>query len=56
MVLLSRMRSGRGQVVDSSIYVPVLALMESLIPEWELGGSRRERTGPVLPGVAPSNV
>ncbi|MFE7215618.1 CaiB/BaiF CoA transferase family protein [Streptomyces sp. NPDC057611] len=56
MALLSRERTGRGQVVDSAIYEAVLALMESILPEWELCGSRRERTGSVLPGVAPSNV
>ncbi len=56
MALLARERTGHGQVVDSAIYEAVLALMESLIPEWELAGSRRERTGSVLPGVAPSNV
>ncbi|TVT24986.1 CoA transferase [Amycolatopsis acidiphila] len=56
MALLARERNGRGQVVDSAIYEAVLALMESLIPEWDLAGSRRERTGSVLPGVAPSNV
>ncbi|MQA16811.1 MAG: CoA transferase [Pseudonocardiaceae bacterium] len=56
MALLNRHRTGRGQVVDSAIYEVVLALMESLVPEWELAGSRRERTGSVLSGVAPSNV
>jgi formyl-CoA transferase len=56
MALLARERSGRGQVVDSAIYEAVLALMESLVPEWEITQSRRERTGSVLPGVAPSNV
>lgn len=56
MALLDRERTGRGQVVDSAIYEAVLALMESLIPEWELADHRRERTGSVLPGVAPSNV
>lgn len=56
MALLNRERTGRGQVVDSAIYEAVLALMEALIPEWEIAGHRRERTGSVLPGVAPSNV
>jgi formyl-CoA transferase len=56
MALLDRERTGRGQVVDSAIYEAVLALMESMIPEWELAGARRERTGSILPGVAPSNV
>ncbi|MGI5158994.1 CaiB/BaiF CoA transferase family protein [Microbispora sp. CA-102843] len=56
MALFARERTGRGQVVDSAIYEAVLALMESILPEWELSGARRERTGSILPGVAPSNV
>ncbi|MEV8031638.1 CoA transferase [Streptomyces sp. NPDC086182] len=56
MALFSREHTGRGQVVDSAIYEAVLAMMESILPEWELSGSRRERTGSVLPGVSPSNV
>ena len=30
--------------------------MESLVPEWQVTGYQRERTGAVLPNVAPSNV
>jgi formyl-CoA transferase len=52
----NRSRTGRGQVVDSAIYEAVLAMMESLLPEWALAGYQRERTGAVLPNVAPSNV
>jgi succinyl-CoA---D-citramalate CoA-transferase len=52
----ARERTGRGQVVDTAIYEAVLALMESLLPDWELAGHQRERTGSVLPNVAPSNV
>ena len=51
-----RSATGRGQVVDAAIYESVLAVMESLIPEWVLDGHQRERSGPVLPNVAPSNV
>jgi formyl-CoA transferase len=56
LALRSRERTGRGQVVDSAIYEAVLALMESLIPEYVLGGYIRERTGAILPNIAPSNV
>jgi len=56
VALHARERTGRGQVVDSAIYEAVLALMESLLPEWEIAGYQRERTGPILPNVAPSNV
>ena len=56
VALHSRDRSGRGQVVDSAIYEAVLAMMESLVPEWQVAGYQRERTGAVLPNVSPSNV
>lgn len=56
VALQSRTQTGRGQVVDSALYEAVLAIMESLIPEYVLGGYVRERTGPILPNVAPSNV
>lgn len=51
-----RERSNQGQVIDSAIFEAVLAVMESLVPEWEIGGYQRERTGAVLPNIAPSNV
>jgi formyl-CoA transferase len=52
----ARGRTGKGQVVDSALYEAVLNVMESLIPEYVLGGYTRERTGSILPNVAPSNV
>jgi formyl-CoA transferase len=48
--------TGRGQIVDSAIYEAVLALMESMLPEYAIGGYIRERTGSILPNVAPSNA
>lgn len=51
-----RNRTGRGQVVDSAICECVLALMESLIADYQQTGYIRERTGAILPKVAPSNV
>ena len=56
LALRARDRTGRGQVVDSAIYEAVLALMEAVVPEWELAGYQRQRTGSILPGAAPSNV
>lgn len=56
MALFNRASTGQGQIVDSAIYEAVLALMESTIPEWTIAGAQRQRTGSVLPGVAPSNV
>jgi formyl-CoA transferase len=52
----ARQRSGRGQVVDSAIFEAVMGYMESLLPEYEIAGYIRERTGSILPNVAPSNV
>ena len=54
--LREREISGCGQIVDSSIYESVLGVMESLVPEWQVSGYQRERTGAILPNVAPSNV
>lgn len=54
--LHERQQSGKGQVVDSAIYESVLAVMEALIPEYTIGGHIRERTGPIMEGVAPSNA
>ena len=56
MAVHARQTSGRGQVVDSAIYEAVLAMMESLVPEYQHAGYVRERTGATLPNVAPSNV
>ena len=54
--LRHRDKTGEGQVVDSSLYEAVLQVMESLIPDYQVMGYIRERSGSVLPGIAPSNV
>jgi formyl-CoA transferase len=51
-----REKTGRGQVVDSAIYEAVLNMMESLITDFDKREFIRERTGAILPNVAPSNV
>ena len=51
-----RQQTGVGQVVDSAIYEAVLAVMESTVPEYTVGGLIRERSGAILPKTAPSNV
>lgn len=56
MALRHRDQTGNGQVVDSAIYEAVLAMMESVVPEYTQQGFVRERTGSVLPKVAPSNA
>lgn len=56
VALHSRDRTGQGQVVDAAIYEAVLSMMESLIPEYSEAGYIRERSGAIIPNVAPSNV
>ena len=56
MALHQARATGRGQVVDASIYESVLNVMESLVIDYDVGGYVRERTGSFLPRIAPSNV
>jgi len=56
MALNARHRTGQGQVVDASIYESVLSVMENVITEYDLTGYIRERSGSILPGLAPSNA
>jgi len=56
MALQHRNVTGRGQVVDSAIYEAVLGMMESVVPEYTEEGFVRERTGSILPKIAPSNA
>lgn len=49
-------QTGEGQVVDVSLIESVLAVTESLVPEYGVDGTVRERTGSSLPGIAPSNT
>lgn len=51
-----RNKTGEGQMVDSAIYESVLNIMEATIPEYTVSNHIRERSGSVLPNVAPSNV
>lgn len=55
-VLRVKMGKGDGQVVDVSLVESVFNLMESLVPEYDLLGHVRERSGGALPGIAPSNT
>ncbi|SFU56579.1 CaiB/BaiF CoA transferase family protein [Halomonas korlensis] len=56
VALHQRERTGLGQVVDSAIFESVLAMMESLVPEYARAGKIRERSGSFLPKIAPSNA
>ncbi|SAK47507.1 L-carnitine dehydratase/bile acid-inducible protein F [Caballeronia arationis] len=55
-VLRVKTGKGDGQVVDVSLVESVFNLMESLVPEYDLLGHVRERSGGALPGIAPSNT
>jgi formyl-CoA transferase/succinyl-CoA--D-citramalate CoA-transferase len=54
--LHERARSGQGQEVDVAIYESVMALMESTVADYELGGVIRARQGGILRDVAPANA
>jgi len=58
LMSLLRVKSGQGegQMVDVSLVESVFNLMESLVPEYDLLGHVRERSGGALPGIAPSNT
>ena len=56
MAVHARHRTGRGQLVDAALYESVFAVMENLVTEYGLTGYTRERSGSILPGLAPSNI
>jgi formyl-CoA transferase len=47
---------GKGQVVDVALYEAVFNMMEGALPEYDLFGEIRERTGTNLTGIVPSNT
>lgn len=51
-----REKTGEGQVIDTSIYESILTIMESLVSEHTIEGFTRERSGSILPAIAPSNI
>ena len=51
-----REKTGEGQVIDTSIYESILTIMESLVSEHTVEGFTRERSGSILPAIAPSNI
>lgn len=48
--------TGVGQIVDVALYESVFSLMESMLPEYDIAGIVRERSGSALPGIVPSNT
>lgn len=47
---------GKGQVVDVALYEAVFAMMESMVPEFDVFGFVRERSGNIMPGITPSSI
>lgn len=47
---------GVGQVVDVALYEAVFAMMESMVPEFDVLGFVRERSGNIMPGITPSSI
>ncbi|MDY7559529.1 CaiB/BaiF CoA-transferase family protein [Pseudomonas sp. 10B1] len=58
LMALLRVKTGQGdgQIVDVSLAESVFNVMESLVPEYDMMGHVRERSGGALPGIAPSNT
>ncbi len=56
MALEARRATGRGQVVDVALYEAVFSVMESMLTEFDRFGAVRERTGSILPGIAPTSA
>jgi len=51
-----KVNGGRGQYVDVALYEAVFNMMESVLPEYDMFGFVRERSGASLPGIVPSNT
>ncbi len=51
-----RAQTGKGQVIDSALYEAVLQVQELLLADYGASGHMRERTGSILPRIAPSNA
>jgi len=56
MALHHRHATGRGQMIDSTLYEGTLAMMENTVTEYAYSGHIRERSGSILPKIAPSNA
>ncbi|MEO8344215.1 MAG: CaiB/BaiF CoA-transferase family protein [Betaproteobacteria bacterium] len=56
MALEQRRKTGLGQMVDVALYESVFSVMESMLPEFDALGIVRERTGSILPGIAPTSA
>lgn len=48
--------SGKGQIVDVALYESVFHMLESTLPEFDMFGKVRERSGAAMPGIVPTNT
>ena len=54
--LYRRSVTGEGQIVDTALTESCLAIQESTIPDYDVGGVIRGPSGTRLEGIAPSNI
>ncbi|BBY57092.1 CaiB/BaiF CoA transferase family protein [Mycolicibacterium sarraceniae] len=54
--LYRRTVTGEGQIVDAALTESCLAVQESTIPDYDIGGVVRGPSGTRLEGIAPSNI
>lgn len=54
--LYRRSVTGEGQIVDAALTESCLAIQESTIPDYDVGGVVRGPSGTRLEGIAPSNI
>ena len=54
--LYRRSVTGEGQVVDAALNEACIAIQESTIPDYDMGGVVRGPSGTRLAGIAPSNI
>ncbi|MFA5708381.1 CaiB/BaiF CoA transferase family protein [Mycolicibacterium sp.] len=54
--LYRRTVTGTGQIVDAALTESCLAIQESTIPDYDIGGVVRGPSGTRLEGIAPSNI
>lgn len=56
LALIERGKSGRGQIIDSTITESVFNMMEAVVPEYDRCGEIREPSGSTITGVVPTNT
>ena len=56
MALLSRHKTGKGQIVDAALYESSFSLMESHVPAFDQLGHVAQRAGTRLPGSTPNSL